>query len=256
MIAVAYGGGRDSTAMLIEAYKRGIRPDLIMFADTGSEMPHTYELVRTFSAWLVERGFPEITIVRKTRRNGEVLSLYDHCVNQQMLPSLAYGFKSCSVKFKREPQDKFCNNHPPCKAEWKAGRKVEKWIGYESGEERRAKNTEDKKYRYRYPLIEWGMNREACLRTIVEAGIPPARKSSCFFCPSTTKRELLALKSEYPDLLKRAIHMEDLARPNLETVLGLGRRFSWRQFLEGDPNATLFADYCSLEVACGCYDGD
>ena len=40
-LAVAYGSGVDSTAMLIEFVRRGILPDLILFADTGGEKPKT-----------------------------------------------------------------------------------------------------------------------------------------------------------------------------------------------------------------------
>ena len=40
-LVVAYGLGVDSTAMLIEFVCRGIRPDSILFADTGSEKPET-----------------------------------------------------------------------------------------------------------------------------------------------------------------------------------------------------------------------
>ena len=36
-LIVAYGVGVDSTAMLIEFAFRGIRPDHILFADTGGE---------------------------------------------------------------------------------------------------------------------------------------------------------------------------------------------------------------------------
>lgn len=43
----AFGGGVNSTAMLVEMHKRGIRPDLILFADTGGERPETYETVAT-----------------------------------------------------------------------------------------------------------------------------------------------------------------------------------------------------------------
>jgi len=41
-LVVAYGLGVDSTAMLIEFTHQGIRPDLILFADTGGEKPETY----------------------------------------------------------------------------------------------------------------------------------------------------------------------------------------------------------------------
>jgi 3'-phosphoadenosine 5'-phosphosulfate sulfotransferase (PAPS reductase)/FAD synthetase len=41
-LIVAYGLGVDRTAMLIEFARRSIRPDLILFADTGGEKPETY----------------------------------------------------------------------------------------------------------------------------------------------------------------------------------------------------------------------
>jgi hypothetical protein len=37
-LVVAYGLGVDSTAMLVEFVHRGIRPDRILFADTGGEI--------------------------------------------------------------------------------------------------------------------------------------------------------------------------------------------------------------------------
>ena len=40
-IIVSYGGGTNSTAMLIAMVLKGIKPDLILFADTGGELPET-----------------------------------------------------------------------------------------------------------------------------------------------------------------------------------------------------------------------
>ena len=42
-IAVANGLGVDSTALLVGLMKRGIRPDLNIFADTGAEKQETYD---------------------------------------------------------------------------------------------------------------------------------------------------------------------------------------------------------------------
>lgn len=42
MIVVNFGGGTNSTGLLVGAVERGLRPDIVVFADTGSEMPHTY----------------------------------------------------------------------------------------------------------------------------------------------------------------------------------------------------------------------
>ncbi len=42
LLVVSYGVGLDSTAMLVEMHNRGMRPDLILFSDTGGEKPETY----------------------------------------------------------------------------------------------------------------------------------------------------------------------------------------------------------------------
>ena len=39
---VSYGGGVNSTALLVGLHQHRIPVDLILFADTGAEHPHTY----------------------------------------------------------------------------------------------------------------------------------------------------------------------------------------------------------------------
>lgn len=53
MNIVSFGGGTNSTAMIIGMYLHKIPIDLILFADTGGEQPHTYEFMGTFNEWLV-----------------------------------------------------------------------------------------------------------------------------------------------------------------------------------------------------------
>lgn len=110
LVIASYGAGTNSTAFLIEMVRRGERVDAILFADTGGERPGTYAFVALFSDWLVARGWPAITIVKK---GGRQETLEEDCLRKSMLPSLAYGFKGCSHKYKIEPQDKFVNNYPP-----------------------------------------------------------------------------------------------------------------------------------------------
>jgi 3'-phosphoadenosine 5'-phosphosulfate sulfotransferase (PAPS reductase)/FAD synthetase len=40
-LAVAYGAGVDSTALLVGFVRRGVRPAYILFADTGGEKEET-----------------------------------------------------------------------------------------------------------------------------------------------------------------------------------------------------------------------
>lgn len=249
LVIASYGGGTNSTAMLIECVRRKVKVDLILFADTGGEKPHTYEYTRRFDEWLRSNEMPGITWVRK-EGNGETLE--ENCLRCNMLPSIAYGFKGCSHKYKIEPQDKYCNNWAPAKAEWKAGRKVTKLIGFDADEEHRAKIPEDKKYRYEYPLVEWDMGRDECLETISKARLCPPGKSACYFCPSSKPSEIRQLANVYPELIERALTME--ANAKLTSVKGLGRTFAWRDLL---AQAEMFDDEYSQtpELVCGCYDG-
>ena len=109
-----------------------------------------------------------------------------------------------------------------------------KFIGYDAGEYYRSdkvllRDLADPKYSKWYPLMEWGWDREACIRAIEAVGLPQPGKSSCFFCPSMRAEEIIDLREHYPDLFRRALALEDNARANLKTVQGLGRNYSWRE---------------------------
>lgn len=251
-VIVAYGGGINSTAMLIGMRDRGVMPDLILMADTGGENPETVRWLGTFAAWLRDNKMPALKIVRN---DGMYDSLEHNCVAKNMLPSLAYGFKSCSDKYKRRPQDKYCNHWEPAKDCWAAGEKCIKYIGYDADEERRAKIADDDKYVYEYPLLAWEWGRDECVSVV--AGefetIPP--KSSCFFCPAMKKQEVLNLKRNHPHLFDRAIAMERGA--DLSTVKGLGRSWSWEALGRADDEQMSLAGFLDHnDEPCGCYDGD
>lgn len=252
-LIIAYGGGANSTAMLIEMRRRSIRPDLILFADTGGELPETYRHVDEVSAWCVSHWNISIHTVRKVTRDGSTLTLEQNCLNERMLPSIAYGFKSCSLKYKVQPQDKFVNHWQPAKAAWDEGLKCTKAIGYDASEERRAKIQSDDRYQYWYPLIEWQIHRDHCLAICRSEGFAPA-KSACFFCPSMKKREITRLAQTHPELAARAVAMERNA--DLTSIKGLGRNFAWGDFLKAEADqARLFEDHAVPDVPCGCYDG-
>jgi hypothetical protein len=225
--------------------KRGEPPPLaILFADTGGERPYTYQHINSFSWWLQERGYPPITTVRVEKE-----TLEEMCLRLGVLPSVAYGWKTCSARFKVEPQEKWLRNSPQVRAEWEAGRTITKVIGFEYGEERRVRPSKDPRMVNRYPLIEWRMDREACLQSIRSEGIELPGKSACFFCPNSKKAEILALRVANPDLYNRAIAMEANATKNTQ-VKGLGRSWAWSWLTEQSKVIDPSAENCD------CFDGD
>lgn len=243
---VAFGGGTNSTAMLVGLRERGERPDLILFSDTGGEKPHTYRHVEEVGLWCDLVGFPPIVTVRSPNTTLEA-----DCLTRKTLPSIVYGWKTCSQRFKGEPQEKYVNNWPAAREAWARGEKISKLVGYDADEPHRAKDYNDGKYAMRYPLIEWDWGRDECMEAITRAGLEQPGKSACFFCPSSKKDEIVDLGRRYPDLLRRAIDMEDNAE--LKTVQGLGRGFSWRIFTLGDPRQISMLP---PPISCDCYDGE
>jgi hypothetical protein len=229
-LVVSYGMGVNSTALLIELKRRGVRPDLIMFADTGSEKQGTYAYKPVIDTWLERARFPAIEVVRYEPKNFKNYppyhSLEENLLTNATLPSLAFGFKSCSLKWKVAPQDAFIRNWRPALDCWSAGGRVRKAIGYDAGpadirRRNHAGNLEDPDYEYWYPLIDWGLDREACKAIIVQEGLPVPPKSACYFCPATKPVEI----EETPLAeLRRIVVIEARARPRLTTIDGLWRK--------------------------------
>lgn len=222
------GMGVNTIAYIIECTKQGIIFDKIMFADPGKEHKGTYEYIPILNKWLVEHGQPEITIVYNVNKEGEFIGLYQDCIDNKSLPSIAYGFKSCSQKWKRHPIDKALNNWDVAKSIWAIGGVVIKYLGYDADESHRTqKDYSDKKYKHVYKLVELNMGRFECVQCIIDAGLPLPPKSSCTFCPSMKPWEIIELYENEPKEFYDAVEMERNAKENLQTVKGLGRDFSW-----------------------------
>lgn len=240
-LIVGFGGGLNSTALLVLLHERGIKPDLITFADTGgrgtamglgNEKPETYRHVQEMQEWLAARGWPAIHVVSNDSPRANYISLEHNCVAKEMLPSRAYGMSSCAEKWKIRPQNKYVRAW--LKVLGMEHIKPFKLLGYDGGEERRAKIYEDDVCRYAYPLIEWDVDRAGCVEAVKRAGLGHVPKSACFFCPSMTKPEVIRLSEEHPDLFDRAVAMERiaLASGELQNVKGLGRHWSWENLVQ------------------------
>ena len=228
-LVVADGLGVNSTAMLVGMHHRGIRPDLILFADTGSEKQATYDYLKVRQDYLASIDFPPVIVVKYEPKNFKnyppYRSLGENCLTNGTLPSLAFGFKSCSQKWKVAPQDAYVAKWLPAIESWTMGGRVVKYIGYDAGPQdakryAHVEGYEDPSYEYRYPLRDWNWDREECRRQIVAAGLPVPVKSACFFCPASKPQELHDLT---PENLRFIVAMEARAHPRLTSILGLWR---------------------------------
>ncbi len=265
-LVVSYGMGLDSTAMLVEMQRRGIRPDLILFADTGGEKPETYAYLDVINGWLRSVGFPQVTVVRYQPVRAPYSTLEGKCRANETLPSLAFGGHSCALVFKRDVQVKFLKSWQPGLDALARGQRIVKAIGYDDGraDNRRSakalrgtdrireaidKRATDGKAPladqweaancdFWYPLQDWGLEREKLAPIVASADLPVPAKSACFFCPASKPAEVVLLKIEHPELYERAVAMENTARDGkhgLTTKAGLGMGgWSWEQLRDVD----------------------
>ncbi len=225
LLALCFGGGVDSTAMLVALHAAGLRPDIITMADTGDEKPQTWQHVERVGEVLHAWGWPPVTICRKVPlASTGYSSLSGNCLKNQTLPSLAFGMKSCSLKWKTSPQDQMLMGvsrgpskrppHPLWLQAQAQGRRITKLIGYDCSKAdlRRSHklSTSDDHFDYRHPLQLIGWQRQDCVCAI-EQVLGPAMvpiKSACWMCPASKPWELWWLAAEYPELLEQALQLE------------------------------------------------
>ena len=262
-LIVAYGGGTNSTAMLCGFREKGIKPSLIVFSDTGGELPHTYGHIQTMNEKCIEWFGIGIETTKHTHK-GKVETLEQQCIRTKLLPSLAYGYKQCSIHFKARPSNKLVKRW----ASKNGVTSIIKAIGFSYDEPWRIKHkfdlTKDAKLTIhsKYYLVEWQWNRALCVDAISRHGIKQPGKSSCWFCPAHKPALVLKLREERPDLFDRGVKMEEnssLAKDGTEGVRGLCFGTKWSDIANADDaQAKLFnwvGDHASPSVPCGCYDG-
>lgn len=260
LIYVAYGLGVDSTAILVGMHQLGIKPDYVVFADTGSEHEATYDYMATLSRWLKKVGFPQVQVVAyatefTARSFGSSRTLEQQVLLTQHLPSISaskFMYATCSQLWKQAAQQQWLERasglFERVGRSWRPrpGLRIAKAIGYDADETDRATRgtfrvDDDRRlyaargsespFNYWYPLQDWSWDRARCIAEIeAEIGVVPP-KSSCFFCGAAKQHEIEALPK---DELLRALLVEQVALNGRHAQayrdngnMGLGVKFAW-----------------------------
>jgi hypothetical protein len=279
--------------MLIAMVLKGIKPDLILFADTGAELPETYQWVNTFSDWLASNNFPPVTVTERglvpaTRErkaiiknwntfyknidwfcfslylgllsNGNQLfeysNLYEKCITLKALPSRVFNRGECSINYKIRPQQSYLES---LYGDILGEIKIRMFIGFHSEEIGRLINKKEDPYetdfyRKEYPLIEWGLNQKDCINLISSIDLGMPPKSSCFFCPNRKIKEVQELKQNHPDLYDAACFMEDNYKDRADKIIGLGRTWRWSDVDKLTTLEQSIIDNKQASRKCACID--
>ena len=212
-------GGKDSSALAI--YLQNKVPELeLFFCDTGAELPETYEYLTRLEVIL---GKP---IVYLNSRRG-----FNHWfeIFRGTLPS---------------PQMRWCTRNMKIKPieEWIGDAPAISYVAIRADESNRKGYISTKpNIQARYPFIEDGIDHDAVMRILADAGIGLPTyyewrtRSGCYFCFYQRKTEWIGLADRHPDLFERAVAIEQkvLHTAGVDTNADFrsramrGRQYTW-----------------------------
>ena len=221
LTVLSFGGGQDSTAILYKIiYNREFRTryvagDLIVImADTVNEHHETYDHVRKIQTLCDKHSIPFFMVKphQGYTSKGWSKGLIHFYESGNRVGSKAFP-KTCTDNLKIKPIYNFLEEyvHELYNTE-KVGRKnaikefaskygkINVLIGIAKGEEKRASTNEESTHVWMrncvnkiYPLIDLGMDRQACQDYITSVGHEIPLPSNCILCPFMSYQELLHL---------------------------------------------------------------
>ena len=238
---VSYGGGIQSTAMLVLASQGKLGPiTATVFANTGddSESPHTVAYVKDHARpFAALHGIEFVEVNAGQWPTGDPRTLLSHvqayngcqacgvgpddeCVPAcpssrntggdmpiplKVEPSGMPVSRSCTRQWKVEPIREWLISEGATEAD-----PAEIMIGISVDEIERATNKPRHPAEFvTYPLLDLGLTRQECGRIVAAAGLPVPKKSACWFCPFHTPRSWAERRRDDPATFRRAVELED-----------------------------------------------
>ena len=238
------GWGTQSVAvMALQAQGKLKTPyDAFVWANVGddSENPDTIkyykDVVIPFAAkhgiMLVERqklrfGQPD-TVYQATLRDNKSIPI------PIVFPDRGFGNRTCTSDFKINVVHKYAvetgHSHIVMGIGFSTDerqRMMKRWQGWHDSVWTRDKkgNWHHGKHigfwqLYEFPLLDLGLSRMACTNIIELAGLPPAPKSACWFCPFTGRAVWVDRKAQQDPVFEQSVAFESAVNTKYQKIRG------------------------------------
>ena len=235
----SFGGGVQSVALLRMAIAGHIeKPDLVVFADTGAEPQHVYEVIEREAEVCAVAGiefaklcFGDLT---KWRENGSI-----HVpLRTELIGGKEQGllFRTCTDRFKIQPIRRELRARGVTSAVL--------WLGMSVDEIQRVKPSNVGWITNRHPLIEMGLRRHECETFLASIGVSTS-KSACVFCPYRSTGSWRTVRDNPTDWAAALAYDESIrdARPGYKCFVHKSYKPLTEAVLENDDPG-LFDDEC------------
>lgn len=213
------GGGTQSVCISVLVLQGKLpKPDMVVIADTGREMPTTWDYMdRWWKPALEELGVPVYRVEKEKwaapwgkglfATSGDLMVPAFSSINNSKLTNF------CSKAWKVEVVNRWLSaEHGITRSKYR------KWIGYSFDEPKRILKMmggdEWRKGLIRFPLVhDLQLRRHESIRVVTDFGWPkPPRSSRCFDCPNQSDLEWREVQSAHPPLFQGAIKRDETMR--------------------------------------------
>ena len=211
-MVISYGGGVQSTALVVLAMQRGWKIDEIVHVDLlDAESPATREYVSYFAGWLQTVYGRGITILQRDLY-GDMLARPAFTPAPWRAADGSFMLRrQCTRQYKVEPIRRYLY-------EKYRRERIALMLGISVDEFHRMRDSGSARIENVYPLVDERLTRNDCRAILERAGLATPPKSSCWFCPYRSARSQAELIRQYPALrgmgeeLERRINDERRAR--------------------------------------------
>ena len=198
---ISYGGGVQSTALVVLSLSEQWRVDEIVHVDLmDAESPATREYVARFREWLQREHGRDITVIER--------NMYRDMLARPEFTPVPWRGKNfmlqrqCTRQYKVVPLARYLYDRYP-------GECIRLMLGISVDEYHRMRDSSAARIEHVYPLVDRRLARWQCRDIIERAGLAVPSKSSCWFCPYRSSASQWALVQRYPDLVGMARVLED-----------------------------------------------
>lgn len=220
------GGGTQSTAISALIIQGKLpKPDLVVIADTGREMPTTWQYLDAVVRPALKAIGLEVHRVKTSEWVSEAARDVFHQNGDLLIPAFS------NLNGNPSKLSSFCSNEwkVRCVDRWikaetgKTRSQYKKWIGFSLDETTRVLRMQrGKEYEaglIRFPLVyDVPTKRQAAIRLVEEMGWPKPPRSRCWMCPNQSDYEWAEVQRDYPQLFDEAIALDDAIRQRDENA--------------------------------------
>lgn len=227
---VSFGGGVQSTALLVLAAQGRIDHDTFVFANVGddSEAPATLRYLAEHARPYAETHGLRLVETRRLDRHGDPFpTVREHVMSDRRslvipvrMANGSPGNRKCTPFWKIKVVTRWCVENGATEAS-----PARVAIGFSTDEWTRATRRTDSGVEViEHPLLDLGMSRTDCAEVIASAGLPVPPKSACSFCPFRLPSDFVTMARDDPAEFTRVAELEDRAN---EKRAAMGKDKVW-----------------------------